>query len=1149
MQKDIIKQALNIFTMKIIHKSVLCAAMTFLSSAASAYTIYPVPHNLQLSETSIELSSTVNLVMAQDLDDATVARVKEVLEKAGLQYSISDVRAEALTDILVGIHGSGDMADSFMETRQMDKSIFPDRDGKHDPYMLAVGSDDDMGTIAITGDENGSAFYALATLEQMLEQRNGTKLQEVEIADYAYVKMRGIVEGFYGHPYSVESRLDMLDFCKRFKLNCYIYAPKHDPYHAGKWRENYPESVTDEQRKLGHLSRNDMQELAAKAKACGVDLVWAVHPALEGGGINFYNLDPGVEDIITKFGYLYDLGVRHFGVSVDDMSGHPSTQGELAAKVQAKLDELYNTSTASSDDRVGGIIFVPTGYALNYGGASSVLMQFADVDSKINVAFTGYDCFSNVRPQAFSIAANYLGRNPIFWWNNPVNDDYDDFLYMHGLTARWTLENPGEVPYMGGMLLNPMNQAGPSKIAIFNAADYSWNPSAYNEPQSWKAALRAIMNNDAYADALETFIDMVSAYTSTESGSSDSSRPNGFNSTAKFAPEGEKHSQLFTDFLNAYSENNIPDASELKNVLAKAVEACDLLHELEFDSDPARYLFYKDMKPWFLKIEEMCHIAYKSLELMDNPTESLDNWTASYYLEDRASGYHSRSDFKVSVLCGTASSPNEVFIESLPAPRYFEPFVDFLADEVGKFTPQLPARSRDMMLISNCTDTGSASVVKNGTEVSLNGLGGMVLQTGEYVGIYFNRITDVTVSPYDSDDVQLQYSVNGKGWIDVDPMDTEPVAMAYVRMKNMSGSDVVLTSDSFICSVLEPEFPGSLTPVASTNMGTYQSYSIDNILDGNISTFFWSDSAPVEGSYIMVDLGQSVSVDDIRLTFRSGDKPSGNVALQLSDDAAEWTTLGTFTSSDIVDNVYSTSAAGASARYVRMLIQTVTTVEWLQVAEFEVGYRTSDYKSREVAEDNNGVSTPVLDDRNLSTSYSSEDQGYLTYTFIENINIEEVHIFNSAKFTEEHEFPSVRILAGDEWIDMGVVDGDLTKIDTHELSDISQLRIEWNEFNRPVLHQIMPIGTPYVEEKGSVSLFDLAVAESGITIRWSKDGIVTLTSPEVINHVVVTDITGRNVLTISPNISQVSFMLHTPGFYIIKTSSSDGCTRSFKIAY
>mgnify|MGYP007127591847 CR=1 FL=1 len=132
---------------------------------------------------------------------------------------------------------------------------------------------------------------------------------------------------------------------------------------------------------------------------------------------------------------------------------------------------------------------------------------------------------------------------------------------------------------------------------------------------------------------------------------------------------------------------------------------------------------------------------------------------------------------------------------------------------------------------------------------------------------------------------------------------------------------------------------------------------------------------------------------------------------------------------------------------------------------------------------------------------------------------------------------------------MGVVDGDLTKIDTHELSDISQLRIEWNEFNRPVLHQIMPIGTPYVEEKGSVSLFDLAVAESGITIRWSKDGIVTLTSPEVINHVVVTDITGRNVLTISPNISQVSFMLHTPGFYIIKTSSSDGCTRSFKIAY
>ena len=1135
--------------MKIIYKSVLSAAMAFLSSAASAYTIYPVPHNLQISEKSIELSSTVNLVLSQDLDDATVTRVKEVLEKAGLQYSVSDVRAVALTDILVGIHGSGDMADSFMDTRQMDKSIFPDRDGKHDPYLLAVGSDDDMGTIAITGDENGSAFYALATLEQMLEQRNGAKLQEVEIADYAYVKMRGIVEGFYGHPYSAESRLDMLDFCKRYKLNYYVYAPKHDPYHAGKWRENYPESVTDEQRKLGHLSRNDMQELAAKAKACGVDLVWAVHPALEGGGINFYNLDPGVEDIITKFGYLYDLGVRHFGVSVDDMSGHPSTQGELAAKVQAKLDERYNANAAADEDKVGGILFVPTGYALNYGGASSVLMQFADVDSKINVAFTGYDCFSNVRPQSFALAAEYIGRNPVFWWNNPVNDDYDDFLYMHGLTARWSIENPGEVPYMGGMLLNPMNQAVPSKIAVFNAADYSWNPTAYDEAKSWEASIRSIMCNDEYADALKIFIDMVSAYTTTETGRSDSSRPNGFNSTAKQAPEGEKYAELFTAFRNAYSENNIPDASELKNVLAKAVDACELLHELEFDSDPARYLFYKDMKPWFLKIEEMCHIAYESLKLMDNANESLDNWTVSYGLADRADGYHSRSDFNVSVLCGTASDPNEVFIESLPAPRYFEPFVDFLADEVGKFTPQLPERSRDMMIISNCTDTGSASVEKNGSEVEVKGLDDMVLQPGEYVGIYFNRIKEVVVEPYNCEDVRLQYSVNGKQWLDVDINEAEPVVMAYLRIRNLSGYDVVLPSDRLRCSVDDSDLPESLSPVATTNMGTYMSYNISNILDGDISTFFWSNSAPSAGSYIMVDLGQSVPVDDIMLTFRSGDKPSGEVALQLSDDASSWTTLSTFTSSDIVDEVYSFSADGASTRYVRMLIQSVTTNEWLQIAEFDVAYQTSDHKAREVAEDNNGVSSSALDDRNLSTNYNPESEGYITYTFIENINIEEIHIFNSAKFSDEYELPSVKILAGDEWIDKGVINGDLTVIDTHELSNISQLRIEWNDVNRPVLHQIMPIGTPYVEDKSTVSISQLHKEAPGISIQISKYGLLTVSADDCIAEIVATDIMGREVKRTYPQACRQSLRLHTPGFYIIKVSTVNGETQSFKIAY
>lgn len=118
---------------------------------------------------------------------------------------------------------------------------------------------------------------------------------------------------------------------------------------------------------MGLITQDDLRSLAAKAKACNVDFVWSIHPALEGGGINFSNLDPGIEDIIHKFDALYKLGIRHFGVSIDDMNGHPYNQSELADKTQTKLYEKFNKTGVTEDDKVGPLLFVPTQYALNYG--------------------------------------------------------------------------------------------------------------------------------------------------------------------------------------------------------------------------------------------------------------------------------------------------------------------------------------------------------------------------------------------------------------------------------------------------------------------------------------------------------------------------------------------------------------------------------------------------------------------------------------------------------------------------------------------------------------------------------------------------------------------------------------------------------------
>lgn len=42
---------------------------------------------------------------------------------------------------------------------------------------------------------------------------------------------KGIIEGFYGIPWTFEERKSMINFLSDIGLNQYIYAPKDDPYH------------------------------------------------------------------------------------------------------------------------------------------------------------------------------------------------------------------------------------------------------------------------------------------------------------------------------------------------------------------------------------------------------------------------------------------------------------------------------------------------------------------------------------------------------------------------------------------------------------------------------------------------------------------------------------------------------------------------------------------------------------------------------------------------------------------------------------------------------------------------------------------------------------------------------------------------------
>jgi hypothetical protein len=55
-------------------------------------------------------------------------------------------------------------------------------------------------------------------------------------------KIRGVIEGFYGEPWTMDERKNMFGFMRQHHFNTYVYAPKDDPYQRLQWGDLYPES-------------------------------------------------------------------------------------------------------------------------------------------------------------------------------------------------------------------------------------------------------------------------------------------------------------------------------------------------------------------------------------------------------------------------------------------------------------------------------------------------------------------------------------------------------------------------------------------------------------------------------------------------------------------------------------------------------------------------------------------------------------------------------------------------------------------------------------------------------------------------------------------------------------------------------------------
>src|SRR6266513_2406954 len=64
--------------------------------------------------------------------------------------------------------------------------------------------------------------------------------------------LAGVIEGFYGQPWTQAERFELFDWMSSWGLNTYLYAPKDDLKHRALWRELYS---PPEAEKLGQIIR------------------------------------------------------------------------------------------------------------------------------------------------------------------------------------------------------------------------------------------------------------------------------------------------------------------------------------------------------------------------------------------------------------------------------------------------------------------------------------------------------------------------------------------------------------------------------------------------------------------------------------------------------------------------------------------------------------------------------------------------------------------------------------------------------------------------------------------------------------------------------------------------------------------------------
>ena len=911
-------------------------------AAEAEYEIYPKPHEISYEGDSWILKNEVNVVYEDGIDEATQDRLDEVFAlKDGITVSESDEIVEGKTNVLVGIDGSDGYVDQYAE-----ENVEVSADGlfdKLDSYVLDSKED----VITVLGADTDASFYGLTTLYHIVKQMDSQTIRSFHIEDWADVASRGFIEGYYGNPWSTQDRINLMKWGGYYKLNSYFYAPKNDPKHNAQWRTLY----TDEE------IETLIKPLADAGNESKCRFVFALHTFMN-NPIRFDTEEHYQEDLAivqAKFEQVIEAGVRQVAILADDAANAGADNyirflndmTEWLAEMGEKYPDLKQT-----------LPFCTVEYMYN---GQSYYQQFPE---NVQIVMTGGKIWGEVSNSFTETFTNTAGRGPYMWINWPCTDNSKNHLIMGGYS---TFLHPGVDPSkIQGIVLNPMQQSEPSKVAIFGNACYSWNiwETEDEADQAWNDSFKYVDHNSAVENEASAALRELSKHMMNQNMDS---RVTALQESVDLAP-------LLTDFRDKLNANTVT-AEEADALIAEfeiLQEAADT-YEAQAGDTNVRDQIVQFLNCWDDTTDAAIAYLNGVKAVLANDTTAL----LQYNTEGKAAFDSSKTH---AIWYLDHNEYAEVGVQ------HIVPFINAVAEYVSKYAET--AMNPDAVIqsfITNRTDspTGSTDNVFDGDDGTMASYRNPVwIYEGDYVGVLYNRTIDITDIRFllgngknHFEASKLQYTADGKEWKDLELTDMENAFTGVqgeyleinVAAENLPedfqamGIRLTATADNKLDAYLNVHEIQINKNSAQTPGGDSIQYNVmrterwkvyqgseANLYDGNDDTFVWYDpdgDANTTGDdflvddYLGYDLGKVADLASAHIVVgHDGGDKIRNYTIETSVDNVTWTPVKgyeNYTGADSGKDTLDIDLSGTSARYIR--IRNLTQQgSWGKFSEFTV---------------------------------------------------------------------------------------------------------------------------------------------------------------------------------------------------------------------